>query len=288
MTAPEYSGGRRNRYRKGMPWFERATKDVKSWWSDLFTPGHVQLLTYPDYPSRRTTIHKIARALPARLSNIPSTRTTHALYFHDATFKQFAEIPGLPEHVPTINGSCMDISKTRVDAVHQDVFGYNTFVDPLTHVGLAVEKSDENARHDGRIVSLPLTQPVDGAIYQVVIDNRAGEAFRDYRVVVMDGTVVLVYAKYKSEALRFTNEVHRSELLNLEVFSSEERRLIGAFTAAMHADFCELDVLRDNASGRIFAIDVNTTPYGPPAHLSPSEHDRAVGVLTAAFRQAFL
>ncbi len=293
-TQPTYSGGKRNRYRPGMPWSERTTKDLKAWLADAkqaFTGGaRFQLVTYPDYPSKRTTIFKIAGALNARLSNIPQPGTDLVLYFHDATFKQYTDVPGLPAGVRVLNGNCTDISKFNVDRVHRQVFGYATEVDPLTHTGPAVEKSDENAKHDGRIVQLPIAEARPDTIYQVVIDNTVSDTeVVDYRVPVMGGLLPLVYRKYKSHAQRFTNKVSRSTLHAVEeCFSEAEVDQIAAFTAAMDADFCELDVLRDNASGKLYIIDVNTTPYGPPAGLSADAHGKAVELLSEAFRSAFL
>ncbi|MCC7203584.1 MAG: hypothetical protein IT441_00760, partial [Phycisphaeraceae bacterium] len=57
------------------------------------------------------------------------------------------------------------------------------------------------------------------------------------------------------------------------------------FARAMKAEFCEFDVLR-HSDGRIFIIDVNKTPYGPPAGLP--EAREAVARLARAFQQAFL
>lgn len=291
---PTYSGGMRNRYRPSMPWSERATKDLKSWAQDVKSAlkggPSLRLVTYPDFPSKRTTIHKIAQHLGARLSNRPSSRTDLVLYFHDATFKQFTEIPGLPEGVRVLNGNCTDISKQNVDRIHQRIFGYCTQVNPLTHSGRAVEKSDENAKHDGRILELPIANPKPDAIYQVVIDNTVSETeVVDLRVPVIGGKIPLVYRKFKTHAQRFTNEVTRSELHATEDWlSPEEIGQITAFTTAMAADFCELDVLRDNASGRIYVIDVNTTPYGPPAGLRKNETETAVEKLGNGFAVQFL
>ncbi|MDP4952363.1 MAG: cell division cycle 123 family protein [Flavobacteriales bacterium] len=85
---------------------------------------------------------------------------------------------------------------------------------------------------------------------------------------------------------RFTNDVHLSELIDIDqFFSKEEQRLILQFAEAMNVDFAEFDVLRDNQSGKIYIIDVNTTPYGPPAELSKQDHQLAVARLSAAMKR---
>jgi glutathione synthase/RimK-type ligase-like ATP-grasp enzyme len=66
------------------------------------------------------------------------------------------------------------------------------------------------------------------------------------------------------------------------IFSKEEQTLILNFAKAMKVEFCEFDVLR-HSDGRIFIIDVNKTPYGPPAGLA--ESDIAVAKLSEAFQR---
>ena len=51
----------------------------------------------------------------------------------------------------------------------------------------------------------------------------------------------------------------------------------------MGADWAELDVLRDNASGMIFVVDVNSTAFGPPNHLPPDETVRAQQLMLPSF-----
>jgi hypothetical protein len=49
-----------------------------------------------------------------------------------------------------------------------------------------------------------------------------------------------------------------------------------------------LDVLFDNDSQKWFIIDVNKTPYGPPASLSRVEKEKAVNILSDGFKRKFL
>ena len=57
--------------------------------------------------------------------------------------------------VPVLNARCRDISKTHVAAVFAEVFGYALAVDPTTHAGPLVEKSDANSTRDGRVLLGP-------------------------------------------------------------------------------------------------------------------------------------
>ena len=69
-----------------------------------------------------------------------------------------------------------------------------------------------------------------------------------------------------------------------QVFSAEERAAIARFTAAMGADWCGLDILRD-ADGRIYIVDVNKTDAGPIIALPLREKLASTAILAKALRQ---
>jgi hypothetical protein len=287
--------GFRNKYRQGMPFPERLVKDVRSFAADLASrisnKGKLPVIVaWPDYPSKKSTIYKIARQLKMRLTNKPLSGAAVYLFFEDATEKSHITNNEISSFGKVLNARCADISKRKVDAVLQDVFGFNTFVDPRTFQGTAVEKSDANAMHDGRYVECPLQDLKEGAIYQRVIDNKTEEGFAlDYRAAVIGSQIAVVYAKYKKWDVRFTNEVVLSRLLDpLSVFSTMEQANILKFCQKMEVDFCELDILKDNNDGRFYIIDVNTTPYGPPAGLPPIDVATSVALLADAFKQNFV
>jgi hypothetical protein len=277
-----------------MPWTEVLLKDLQglitdglSWLRNGFTLPIV--VVYPDYPSKKTTIYKICRKLGYRITNKRLKRARHAMWFHDTTFASSELLVQSYPNKQVINRKCTDISKKLVDAVHQNVFGYSTIIDPTTHTGIAVAKSDINALHDGEIIRCPISAVSEKAVYQIVIDNETDHGeFVDLRVPVIGGNIPLVYTKYKKATVRFTNQVHRSTLHAPEtIFSEKELAAIREMAVQMGADFCEFDVLRDNSSKRIYIIDVNKTPYGPPAGLSAYESKQAVKLLTQAFQDSF-
>ncbi|MFM1931308.1 MAG: hypothetical protein RL226_611 [Bacteroidota bacterium] len=287
--------GWRNHYREGMPFPERLVKDIRSFSGDLIrrlaNRGKLPVLvTWPDYPSKKTTIYKIAKHLRMRLTNKPVENAACVLFFEDATDKSQINNNILNHYSMVLNAKCSDISKKRVDAVFNDVFGYNTFIDPVSFHGTAVQKSDENAKHDGRYITCPVETIEDGCVYQKVIDNRTEDGFAlDYRVVVIGKEIAACYGKYKDWNVRFTNEVRFSRLIDpLSLFSSAEQGAILNFCEKMNADFCELDVLKDNQDGRYYIVDLNTTPFGPPAGLPPVDVAMAVSLLADAFRRNFM
>ncbi len=288
-----FKHGWRNKYRRSMPWAEVISKDLsfalRDAWNWLRNGGKLPvLLVIPQFPSSRTSLYKIARALRCRLTNRAVKAPALIIYFNDHTHSPEPEIPVQYRGIRLLNAQCTDISKTHVDEVHSAVFGYNTRIDPRLHQGNAVVKSNSNAMHDGHIVHCPLSEVPEDTICQLLINNAFNEEWVvDYRVPVIGGAIPLVYLKFKSFHQRFTNHVAHTEMKRpAEVFSQTELDQLRRFALAMKADFCEFDVLRHKENGLIYVIDVNKTPYGPPKGLAAQE--QAVRLLSDCFREKFL
>ena len=279
-----------NDYPDRMPLLERMGKErrfrkaVKASKQQHGQPRFV--LVHPDWPSKRASIMAYADALGWAVTNRPDTpalfngTTVLKLAFDDRTEKRQAQ-PGF------WNGHCLDISKSTLDRHHQEVFGYGVNVDPVTHEGTMLEKSEGNAVHDGREIQGPLfpDQVCPGKVYQRIIDNRTSSGlFEDLRVVVVCGEVPLVYRKRKTGEVRYTNETVEVDLAASpkNVLSDAEIAQITLLTAKMCADFAELDVLRDRQDGRIYCVDLNPTPYGPPAGLSKGQKAQATMLIQHA------
>ena len=279
-----------NDYPDRMPLLERMGKErrfrkaVKASKQQHGQPRFV--LVHPDWPSKRASIMAYADALGWAVTNRPDTpalfngTTVLKLAFDDRTEKRQAQ-PGF------WNGYCLDISKSTLDRHHHDVFGYGVNVHPRTHSGPMLEKSEGNAVHDGREIEGPLAaaevQP--GKVYQRIIDNRTESGlFEDLRVVVINGQVPVVYRKRKSGEVRYTNETVEVDLAASPktVLSEEEMVQIASISTKMRADFAELDILRDRQDGRIYCVDLNPTPYGPPAGLSKGQKAQATMLIQHA------
>jgi hypothetical protein len=149
------------------------------------------------------------------------------------------------------------------------------------HTGSVLEKSEGNAVHDGREIQAPIVQGQvsPGKVYQRIIDNRTESGlFEDLRVVVINGQLPVVYRKRKSEEVRYTNETAEVDLAQSpkNVLSGAEIGRILALSSKMRAEFAELDVLRDRADQRIYCVDLNPTPYGPPVGLPSQETETAL------------
>jgi hypothetical protein len=188
-----------------------------------------------------------------------------------------------------VNGLCTDISKQRVEAAMRAAFGYGTAVDPTRVTGAIVRKSDANARHDGTVVTAPITTPEPGAVYQRLVETGEDGVLEELRLPVVGDLLPGVYVKHRPPSDRFGHGPSVARLARPEaVLDAPERATILALARDMRLDFGELDVLRDRRDGRIHVVDVNITPWGPPRTLGARGALRAVRLLAEAFEASFL
>jgi hypothetical protein len=211
-----------------------------------------------------------------RIARTPDEASV-AFYFEDATRGPAPDAT----HRRGINFGCTDISKSRVAEVFETVFRYPLTVDAERFVGDAVEKSETNGAHDGRVVSCP-TRPRVGRVYQRLVDNiDRGEAV-DLRTPFVGGRPVVVFVKRRPAAQRFANANTSIRLARPEdVFSAREIEMLSRFATAMRLDWGGLDILRDHRTGLLYVVDVNKTDM-PPLALPWLDKLRAVSRLGRA------
>lgn len=234
----------------------------------------------PDRPHPRYLVRTAALWAGIRVARC-ADQADAAFFFEDKTGS--SPLPARPAR--GFNFACTDISKSRVAAVFENVFGYPLAVDPRTWRGDAVEKGEENGAHDGRIVRCPRA-PRPGRVYQRLVDTVRGDGFAyDLRTHVVAGAPILVWVKRRAPEARFAPPNLAASLQAPDaIFSAAELRLIGRFAAAMGAQWCGLDILRDAASGRIYIVDVNKTDAGPITALPLREKLRSTAILARALR----
>ena len=186
-----------------------------------------------------------------------------------------------------VNLRATDISKTNVQRIHAEVFGYTTAVDPRTYHGPCLRKSNSNALHDGVIVQCPIEQPEPGFVYEKLIDNMTPAGALDIRVPIYGTILPLAYHKTRSLEQRFLT-FHSAVVRETdEIFTKDEQAKILEFCRAIGLDYGELDVLRDNGDGRIYIVDANNTPDSVD-HLSKEDREEALRRTARAFVEAFL
>lgn len=202
------------------------------------------------------------------------------IYFLD---ESITTPPNPVKELKSLNFYCNDISKTKVANAFKNVFDYPLAVDPETHAGSMVEKSEGNGQHDGNIVNGPL-KPRPGMVYQKVVNNETDDGHvADLRCPTLFGRPLLVYIKERPIGKRFRNMNARARIEKPEdIFSSEELGLISQYCQKMHLDFGGIDVLRDRDSGQIYIVDVNKTDMIPLV-LPLKEKLRAMDIMAKAF-----
>jgi len=248
-------------------------------------------LFLPEKPHIKSCMYRICHVLGIKIVQDLRAGFDLAIRWQDTTFGR--EIPQLVElhrTRPVINLRCRDISKRKIEEVHLSVFGYGALINPEVFTGPCVRKSNQNALHDGKIVTCPLSQAEPECVYQHVINNQLPDGtFEDIRVPVMRDSLPLCYLKARPSSGRFLSRYQGASLSRCnDVLSRKEQDLILRFACELGLDCGELDVLRDRDSGRIYVVDANNTPYGPPYKLDRPSFKRALSILAEAFKDAFL
>lgn len=254
----------------------RATRLVKG------REPRARISFFPKRPHSYYAIWPVCQLADVKIVNDPAEADLH-FYFED---REFLTAPhAAPSPRASFNIGCYDIRKSVVARVFEEVFGYGLAIDPLTHQGRAVAKSELNGKHDGKIIDCPIATPEPEQVYQRLIDNTYdGKEYIDIRTPIVGGEIPFVYLKRRIKDRRFSNENHRVDLVAPDaLLSKKEQQQIAAYAKAMALDFGGLDVLRDRQDGRIYIVDVNKTDMGPPSALSGPDKMKAMRGLADAF-----
>jgi hypothetical protein len=206
--------------------------------------------------------------------------------FEDATLSLMTLAPPVGR-ARAVNFAAGDVSKSAVSAAFEAAFGYPLTLDPMQHHGQAVEKSEINGAHDGRIVVCP-SPPKPGRVYQRLVDNRCAARpglVEDMRTPTVGGRPACVFLKRRRIGERFANANAEVILARPEdVYSPAEMDCIAAFCGRLGLDWGGLDVLRDASEGRLYIVDANKTDMGPPTALPLADKLHATRILARAFR----
>jgi hypothetical protein len=268
----------------GRSWAANATVALRS----LFRPEKT-ILFFPDRPGKGAVVYKLCALLGYAITTNPSSSFSVAVKYRYATTFAADELKIIPAtgRQRVVNAGSLDISKHAVGRAFAEIFSYPLEVNPLEFQGQIVEKSDRNACHDGRVLAGPLAAANlrPGRVYQKAINNVLPEKglVLDHRVPILGGTIPLAYLKYRPLETRFANVNSLVELKTPEaVFSKAELEMMVLLAKKMGVDYGEFDVLRDQ-DGRIYVVDINDTPHGPPAGLPEKETKAALAMLMDPF-----
>jgi hypothetical protein len=248
------------------------------------------VLFYPQLPELWHLAYPICHFLGVRMSRNPDAHFDVAIAFNDVTVR--ADDPVLRklslDH-EVINLDCIDISKSHVEEIFKEIFGYGMSIDPRTHRGAYVKKSETNAAHDGRIVHEP-SEPERGYVYQKLINNVVDGQARDTRVFIFKDRITFTFYRYKALSDRFDATVSAHRVNVDEALGRQEQADIMRFARRIGLDYGELDIVRDADDGLIYIVDANSTPSGPHRgiQIPKKEYDEFLAELAAAFSNAFL
>jgi len=274
-----------------MPNFlKKAEHEILFYLNSVFNSRQAKtILFYPEYPHKRTIIYKILKHLKYNITINPRHYFDLAFYWDDTTFRK--EQPVFkkfnPEKIMNIN--CTDISKEKISKIFEEIFNYSLNVDPEIYYGECVKKNNLNAKHDGVIVKCPVQNPEEGFVYQKVLNNKINDNLvMDIRTPVLKGEIPFIYLKLKKIKDRFSNDLYKSEIAGSnEYLTQEEIKRISEFCSRIGLDYGELDILRNKDDGKIYIVDVNYTPWGPPAKLSEDESRLAMVRMSEVFKKIY-
>ena len=240
------------------------------------------MLFYPQGPRPEAVAAMVCQELGYRIVNDPAARFDIGMFWTTRTVRRpDAALARCAASEPVLNFGCRDIGKRKVARVGHSVFGYSLSIDPRTHRGVSVRKSNLNATHDGVVVRCPVRRVDRSCVYERVVDNRVGNRVEDLRVPVFGDAIPFVLVGRKPVARRFDCAIAPVLAETLDVLTAREVAGIRQFSRAMGLDYAELDVLRDRVDGRIFIVDANPTPWAP--EVIPTRPFRAIDRLASAF-----
>jgi hypothetical protein len=159
----------------------------------------------------------------------------------------------------TINGGCVDVTKSRTDAVFTQAFGYSSLVSPVNTD--CVEKTEVQAVKGIREVRRGSPrQP--GHIYQRKIEtrNKRGE-WVEFRPMLIGHKIFRVTVKRKTDWVHGDATAKIDVVPPSHVFSREEIAKIQRMSELFGSDFADFDVLRDRSERRLYVVDVNYTAH---------------------------
>ncbi len=249
------------------------------------------VLCYPDAPAGK--FRRLCERAGYRLSRDPEAPFDLAVKWHGETYTPhdpvLAELAAIAR---VVNLGCEDISKSRIEELHRQVFGYGALVDPRTYRGPAVRKANLNAQSRESIVDCPLADFRETAgywVYQRLIRTaREPAEFEEYRVPITGPEIPCVVIKRRPLGSHFDRSAGDATLVSAsDVFSLAEQERLLEICRLAGLDFGDLDVLRDAEDGRLHVLDLNPTPGGPGGGYTEEQRQALIGIQLAAAQRAF-
>jgi hypothetical protein len=255
----------------------------------MFLSPQKTILCYPGRPSSYHVIYKLCALCGYKISINPHKKCDAVFWSHSSTFPDRSDVQSFLERgEKVINSNCTNLSKELVGSCFEEIFGYSLDVDPTNYRGSIVKKSIYNGTNFATTIEGPISEEDlhEEHVYQKEIKNQS--EFDDltvvYRVPVYAGRIPVVFLKYRPYEFQFTGYYEKVDLKKAgDIFSEDERSKILEMNKKMGIDYGECDVLRDS-DGRIYVVDVNSHPGGPPRKMSHNQKVKASKVLIPDFK----
>jgi len=275
---------------QGVPWVEhqarRATRVggrslIYAYLSALrHLPPKRMVCFSPEKPRRAHLIWKVMSLLRAADTD-SATEADIRISYERSTYSDRM-------HGSWINGACTDIGKDNVENAFSEAFGVSTVVEPKTYRGPIVEKSIENATHDGRIIYGPTTETRPNCIYQRLLDNTERDFVRDIRICIVGNEIPYVIEKNRPISVRFSNLTLSARVVDVnDTLSVKEIEQTLKMARLLGIDIGELDAIR-TPDGQVYIVDANKNPYSPPAAMMNLSGLRCMYLAAHAFERQFL
>ncbi|MDN5938139.1 MAG: hypothetical protein L0H83_05700 [Salinisphaera sp.] len=251
------------------------------------------VLFYPEFPLFKTQINRYLLGTRFNISNNPKLPFDLVVAWQDTTHRPPDPLlQRLARTHTVINLRCNDISKRAVEAASREVFGYGLFVDPLRHHGPCVRKHDDNGRHDQTaIVQCPVSEVDPACVYQRLVDARHDEQHVcDMRIQVCGDVIATVLLRIRPRATPFSGDVLLHNCSATQLLGQEEIGRIQVLARRMGLDYGEIDAIRDDRDGRLYVVDVNTTPQkaAPGVAFARGQRRQHLRQARRALKQQFL
>ncbi len=156
------------------------------------------------------------------------------------------------------NKGCYNVSKNKVHRCMESAFGYSQAIDPTTYDKPYIEKSNLQAKHDGKILTVN-QEPRAGYVYEHFIDTRKDGHYTEFRLFIFNGVKFVMLKKKPANDLFGWKAVETMYFDVHDIFDNETIKRINKFCEVFGLDLGEIDAL---LSDKLYLIDVNNMAGG--------------------------
>jgi hypothetical protein len=255
----------------------------------------MKMLFYPQMPKSFSKITQICRQLKISIGEYPCDHNIDGFslavhWNYDTVCPPDVTLHTISKSLKVINLAVGDVSKSFVDKIFIEVFGYSTFLDPFQTFGYAIRKSEKQAAHDATIVPLPFVAE-KGFVYQRLLDSRCSTTLcHDIRLPVFKNEIPFAFLKYRltAEPVRSLYKIEFIEDIQT-ILSPQEINKVLLFASKFGLEFGEIDLIRNNSDGRIYILDVNNMAGNAMMKVMPDDLSaRVYNLYTEYFQFKFI